>query len=328
MRNLFLNLHYFQANFGAASTLIGSRLFLGLLSTTVIPLSIHAAHAQSSPTPSITPSSNPLQSGDIPAQQAKLNGQWQSKNQVSGQGLTFIFTPDNKLFVLLPTASENLVAQQLEYRIDPVPEPMQIDIIFPGTNESVKTIFEFTSDGQLRLQVAGTNPGEPRPKAFSPNATLFQKVSDASTLPSNVQISDLQTGINRAKQAEAKQYIGSMNRAQQAYYVENNKFAKEINDLGIGIETETKNYRYKIVPQNNSTQSVMMTAQAKSPELRSYTGAVFVVKENNKYLPVTVICETNEPSSTPPSMPTLPSNLKAGIQCSDGSHRTVISYDE
>jgi type II secretory pathway pseudopilin PulG len=259
--------------------------------------------------------------GDVQAPQTRLSGQWQAKNPVSGETLTLIFTPDGKFFVLLPSGSETPVAQQLGYRIDPVPQPMHIDVTFPGTNESVKTIFEFTADGQLRLQVAETNPGEPRPTAFSPSATLFKKVSDATTLPGNAQVSDLQSQVNRAQQSEGKQYVGSMNRVQQAYYLENQKFANEINELGIGIKPETENYRYRIVPQGNSTQSVMMTAQAKRPELRSYTGAVFVVKDNNENLTIAAICETDQPSSTPPAMPIAPSNIKTPIQCPSGSHR-------
>jgi hypothetical protein len=184
----------------------------------------------------------------------------------------------------------------------------------------VKTIFEFTADGQLRLQVAETNPGEPRPTAFNPSATLFQKVSDATTLPPNVQVSDLQTGVNRAQQAEGKTYIGAMNRAQQAYHLENDKFATKIEDLGVSIKPETENYRYRIVPQGNSTQSVMMTAHAKRPELRSYTGVVFLLKHNNETLTIAAICETDQPSSTPPAMPAVPSNINTPTQCPAGSH--------
>jgi hypothetical protein len=258
----------------------------------------------------------------VQAQQMRLIGQWQAKNSVSGQVLTLIFTPDGKFFVLLPSGSDTPVAQQLGYRIDPTPQPMHIDVTFPGTTETVKTIFEFTPDSQLRLQVAGTNPGEPRPTAFSPSATLFKKVSDATTLPPNVQVSDLQSEVNRARQAEGKNYVGAMNRGQQAYYLENDKFATKIEDLGVGIKPETENYRYQIVSQGNSTQSVMMAAQAKRPELRSYTGAVFVVKDKNENLTISAICETDQPSSTPPAMPTAPKTAASSeIQCPAGSHR-------
>ncbi len=63
---------------------------------------------------------------------------------------------------------------------------------------------------------------------------------------------------NKAKQSEAKTYIGSMNRAQQAYYLENGNFAFNGSDaslttdalafsaLGLGITPETENYSYAI----------------------------------------------------------------------------------
>src|SRR6476620_8630709 len=49
---------------------------------------------------------------------------------------------------------------------------------------------------------------------------------------------------NKAKQSEAKTYVGSMNRAQQAYYLENTAFSNSIGQLGLGIATQTVNYQY------------------------------------------------------------------------------------
>lgn len=56
---------------------------------------------------------------------------------------------------------------------------------------------------------------------------------------------------NRAREAEATTYVGSLNRAQQVYYLERQRFAtdEDFNDgfLGIGIPTGTTNYEYVIV---------------------------------------------------------------------------------
>jgi prepilin-type N-terminal cleavage/methylation domain-containing protein len=49
---------------------------------------------------------------------------------------------------------------------------------------------------------------------------------------------------NKAKQSEAKQYLASVNKGQQAFYVENTKFGDSISGLGIGIKTQTSNYTY------------------------------------------------------------------------------------
>src|SRR6478672_5882657 len=38
---------------------------------------------------------------------------------------------------------------------------------------------------------------------------------------------------NKAKQSEAKQNVGSMNRAQQAYYLENSTFGTTVENLGL-----------------------------------------------------------------------------------------------
>ena len=51
---------------------------------------------------------------------------------------------------------------------------------------------------------------------------------------------------NKAREAEGRQYIGSMNRAQQAYLLERQRFTASISNLGLGIATATTNYNYSI----------------------------------------------------------------------------------
>jgi type II secretory pathway pseudopilin PulG len=51
---------------------------------------------------------------------------------------------------------------------------------------------------------------------------------------------------NTSKQREGKEYVGSMNRAQQAYYAENSVFSTSVNALGLGIKTEKTNFKYSV----------------------------------------------------------------------------------
>ena len=51
---------------------------------------------------------------------------------------------------------------------------------------------------------------------------------------------------NKAKQSEARTYVGSMNRGQQAYFIEKDAFANSIEKLGLGIKTKTVNYQYSM----------------------------------------------------------------------------------
>ena len=48
----------------------------------------------------------------------------------------------------------------------------------------------------------------------------------------------------KGRQSEAKQTLGALNRAQQAYRLEKTQFAPEVDYLGLGVEVDTNNYQY------------------------------------------------------------------------------------
>ena len=48
----------------------------------------------------------------------------------------------------------------------------------------------------------------------------------------------------KARQSEAKTYVGSINRSQQAYLLEKQQFAPNLQTLGLGIAATTANYAY------------------------------------------------------------------------------------
>jgi prepilin-type N-terminal cleavage/methylation domain-containing protein len=80
---------------------------------------------------------------------------------------------------------------------------------------------------------------------------------------------------NKAKESESKQYVGSMNRTQQAYYTEKNSFSSDIARLGLGIKSETANYQYKIASAS-TTGVINYSLAAKLPNttLRVHAGGV------------------------------------------------------
>ena len=83
----------------------------------------------------------------------------------------------------------------------------------------------------------------------------------------------------KARQSEAKTYVGSMNRAQQAYFLEKQAFATNLSTLALGIPSTTTNYTYATVgalptttgTANNAFSSASVTA---SSNLKTYAGAV------------------------------------------------------
>ncbi|MEG4633388.1 type IV pilin-like G/H family protein [Microcoleus sp. AR_TQ3_B6] len=101
---------------------------------------------------------------------------------------------------------------------------------------------------------------------------------------------------NKAKQTEAKQYISSVNKGLQAYYAENSVFTDNVSDLGLGLKTQTTNYKYKVV--NGGTVAATGGAtSAASPivgGLKAYGGAVALTAPDPSGASgtQTILCET------------------------------------
>jgi type IV pilus assembly protein PilA len=81
--------------------------------------------------------------------------------------------------------------------------------------------------------------------------------------------------VSKAKQAEAKQNIGAINRAQQSYFLQPQVFADTIAELGIGIKSQTDNYNYTVTTSTLATNSFSQTrAASRKTALKSYFGVV------------------------------------------------------
>lgn len=148
----------------------------------------------------------------------------------------------------------------------------------------------------------------------------LEKISEETDLPEGVEVINLEEEIKeqqeQAKQIEGTQIVGALLRGQQAYYLENSKFSDSFEELGLGIQSETDNFKYEISLQGD--KSAMITAQAKDDSLKSYTGAVFATEVNGESTTVTGICETDEPSEQPPAMPKAPGE-DGKVECPSGS---------
>jgi type IV pilus assembly protein PilA len=108
--------------------------------------------------------------------------------------------------------------------------------------------------------------------------------------------------VNKGKQAEGKQNIGTINRTQQAYFLENDSFTSEVTTLGVGIKTQTVNYKYTIKTgsplPNGGVGAANNRAEALGATLKSYLGQNFTQQPtvNNpasEVLTLAFVCETN-----------------------------------
>lgn len=112
---------------------------------------------------------------------------------------------------------------------------------------------------------------------------------------------------NKARESEAKTYIGSMNRAQQAYYLEKQDFvgqSEDIGKLGLGIATETDNYEYlvqtDVAPDSTEDTNVANMAQPQkgaNATVRAYVGGVQITTnpQTSEATTVAILCQGAKP---------------------------------
>src|SRR6478672_8974722 len=134
---------------------------------------------------------------------------------------------------------------------------------------------------------------------------------------------------NKGKQSEAKSYVGSMNKGQQAYFMEKDTFANSIEKLGIGIKNQTANYQYSLQTTPKTAFSYGVALKNTTKPIKSYVGAVFLVpvkKDKTKAAKpqmetvvetVAILCETNRASTTRPANPI---NQKGVPACATDTH--------
>jgi len=104
---------------------------------------------------------------------------------------------------------------------------------------------------------------------------------------------------NKAKQSEAKTYVGTLNKGQQAYYTEKNRFGSDVAILGVGVKTITENYNY--LSQGTTAATVTgnfatSTGTARAVALRGYAGRVqlHTVVSTSDVTSLAVLCEANQ----------------------------------
>ena len=129
---------------------------------------------------------------------------------------------------------------------------------------------------------------------------------------------------NKAKQAEAKTYTGTLNRVQQAHYLERSQFASSLVDLANPVPSQTENYTYTFSPVPDGALSVINYGTSSKEALKSYAGmvAISVVEASSDATTTAVLCESNTPGSVATADPIEPPvNTADQPTCAEGSKR-------
>lgn len=110
---------------------------------------------------------------------------------------------------------------------------------------------------------------------------------------------------NKARASEAKTYVGSVNRAQQAYFLESNEFVTAQTDfskLQLGIKTQTENFTYSVDPDGfvgAAIKAKPTTPATSTAVLKGYAGFVAVGITagggTGEASTIAILCETTDP---------------------------------
>ncbi len=103
--------------------------------------------------------------------------------------------------------------------------------------------------------------------------------------------------VCKAKQWEGKAYAGAINRAQQSYYLDHQKFTSGTENLGLGIQSKTNSYEYSI---HITSESALVYAVPIGELTKvGYVGGVFLGKtEQGKSTTLAILCEAKGQGAT------------------------------
>ena len=124
----------------------------------------------------------------------------------------------------------------------------------------------------------------------------------------------------KAKQTEAKQNIGMINRVQSIHRSQNNQFANSFDLLAIGTlsgaadAAATNSYSYTLTA---STESASILAQSRDEGLKGYSGGTNRYRNSTSQSVIaSVICEAPSPGTTAPGA--IDTSATAAPTCSSG----------
>ena len=149
---------------------------------------------------------------------------------------------------------------------------------------------------------ANTNEGKGQKTGFGQIGTLAL-IQYAAIACFAIVLPAFMVAYGHIKRPEVPNNIGAMNRAQQAYYLENMDFADSIPSLGVGIPNATVNYEYLI---RRDRGAVFNYAIPRFEDLKAYVGGVFLVSsdsEPSEIFTLSILCEAKYPGATPPHRP-------------------------
>jgi len=114
-----------------------------------------------------------------------------------------------------------------------------------------------------------------------------------------IAIPTLLSRANAARQAEAKTFMGQLNRAQQAFYAEHHAFAADFETLAMQ-PGQSLYYNYAMAVNQSGPDYVTHYATPKMAQVRAYSGMAGVVynQTGDVVSLQTIVCEAQDTAQT------------------------------
>jgi hypothetical protein len=158
---------------------------------------------------------------------------------------------------------------------------------------------------------------------YKTQSVLFAAIAVLSLTGCSTAISTKGSGStlhSSTVERQAKSSVSSALFSQQTYFLEKKAFASSFGALEVEETINTKNYSYRIILKPDKFKGVAVMATSKNPNLRSYTGVVYVVNSKQSgAITLSQLCETQEPSKVAPIVPDNPKRASNTIRCPAGS---------
>ena len=106
----------------------------------------------------------------------------------------------------------------------------------------------------------------------------------------------------KAKQSSALTTISAVNSAQNAFRTENTGFAPNMEDLALGLPTDTANYKFDVA---GSADTATIVALPKDTALKGYTGGVVKYGNAGQSAIATIVCQSKIAGTSSPILPQL-----------------------
>jgi uncharacterized protein YjbI with pentapeptide repeats len=149
--------------------------------------------------------------------------------------------------------------------------------------------------------------------------------------PADQAAAHAQAAAQGTKAYQGKIMVGTLNRAQQAYYLENDRFTTSIEDSGVGIKPEMNDYRYRLFVAPDRHPSAMQVGLPKLSDLPTYIGLVRIEKTpKGDPISIAILCTSEKPATPIPLWSTIDyKNPKKGepIACPKGFTKVTSGED-